>query len=58
MLLTTDLLLLRERETARDPDRLDEWTIHNALFEAHTIHARALYSFFFQNRNRPDQAVF
>jgi len=57
MLLMTDLLLLRENKIPRDPGRLDEWTIHNALFEAHTIHARALYGFFFQDARKPDDAV-
>jgi hypothetical protein len=57
MLLTTDLLLLREKETPRDPGRLDEWTIHNALFESHTVHARALYAFFFRGPGKPGDAV-
>lgn len=57
MLLMTDLLLLRENKTPRDPNRIDEWTIHNALFEAHTIHARALFGFFFQDARKPDDAV-
>jgi hypothetical protein len=57
MLLTTDLLLMRETETPRDPIRLDEWTIHNALFESHTLHARALYAFFFQGPRKSGDAV-
>jgi hypothetical protein len=57
MLLMTDLLLLREQKTPRNPDHFEDWTIHNALFEAHTIHARALYSFFFQGRGKPADAV-
>jgi hypothetical protein len=57
MLLTTDLLLLRENKTPRDPNRLDEWATHNALFEAHTVHARALYAFFFQGPSKHDDAV-
>lgn len=43
MLLTTDLLLMRETETPRDPGRLDEWTIHNALFESHTCQQGRLW---------------
>jgi len=57
MLLMTDLLLVREGRAPRDPTRVDEWTIHNALFEAHTVHARALYAFFFQERKMADDAV-
>jgi hypothetical protein len=57
MLLTTDLLLLREQVKPRDPTALEDWTIHNALFEAHTIHARSLYSFFFLGRGKPEDAV-
>lgn len=53
----TDLLLVREGRAPRDPNRVDEWTIHNALFEAHTVHARALYAFFFQERRKADDAV-
>src|SRR5262245_49627238 len=57
MLLMTDLLLLREGGVPRDPNRIEDWTIHNALFEAHTVHARALYAFFFQGRGKPEDAV-
>ena len=57
MLLMTDLLLLRERDHPRNPQVLEEWTIHNALLEAHTVHARALYAFFFQDCRKPDDAV-
>jgi hypothetical protein len=57
MLLMTDLLLLRERNNPRDPSKLDEWTVHNALFEAHTVHARGLFAFFFNRRTRPDDAI-
>ncbi len=48
MLLMTDLLLLRGDGVPRDRSEIFDWTVHNALFEAHTVHARALYSFFFQ----------
>ena len=57
MLLMTDLLLVRENNTPRDQGQPDEWTIHNALFEAHTVHARSLYAFFFQEPRKPDDAV-
>jgi hypothetical protein len=57
MLLMTDLLLVREGGAPRDPNRLDDWTIHNALLESHTVHARALYAFFFQEPRQPDDAV-
>ena len=57
MLLMTDLLLIRESRATRDPTRADEWTIHNALLEAHTVYAKALYAFFFQERNMADDAV-
>jgi hypothetical protein len=57
MLLMTDLLLVRESTVPRDPNRPEDWTIHNALFESHTVHARALYAFFFQEPRKADDAV-
>jgi len=50
-------MLLRERRAPRNPSAPEEWTIHNALFEAHTVHARVLYLFLFQERRQPDDAV-
>jgi hypothetical protein len=57
MLLMTDLLLLREQDNPRDRNSPPDWTIHNALFESHTVHARALFAFFFQGPNKPEDAV-
>lgn len=59
MLLWTDLLLHREARGASPPDRENHnvWTIHNALVESLTIHARILYAFFFQGRAKPGDAI-
>jgi len=56
MLLATDLLLLREQTMPRDPQAFDEWATHNALCEAHAIHARNLYAFFYQGPTKADDA--
>lgn len=53
MLLMTDLLLLREQEHPLDRSNQQAWTIHNALLEAHTIHSRSLFDFFFKGPDKP-----
>jgi hypothetical protein len=57
MLLMTDQLLLEEQERPPNRDDPRDWTVHNSLFEAHTVHARSLFNFFFRGPENTGDAT-